>query len=226
MDEVKTMVWECGSDKATGPDRYTFTFVKMYWDLLKLDIYEFVSTFLTCKKMPLGSNSSFITLLPKVSNSIHIKDFRPISIIGIHYKIIAKILANRLSKVFSKIVSYEQSVFIKDHQILDGLLILSEVIDWSLAAMPLYPSPLPLPPHYTAATTAAVTAAHKHHPIVTAQSKPPPHHQHHRHLTTATLITMSSSSPTHQHHRLHSPPPLAVPPPATPSKSGFGFIIT
>ncbi|GJT40480.1 putative RNA-directed DNA polymerase, eukaryota, reverse transcriptase zinc-binding domain protein [Tanacetum coccineum] len=80
--------------------------------------------------MPMGSNSSFINLIPKVINPIHIKDFRPISIIDIHYKIIGKILANRLSKVVGKIVSYEQSTFIKDRQILNGPLILSEVIDW------------------------------------------------------------------------------------------------
>ncbi|GJX77165.1 putative RNA-directed DNA polymerase, eukaryota, reverse transcriptase zinc-binding domain protein [Tanacetum coccineum] len=77
-----------------------------------------------------GSNSSFITLIPKVSNPIHIKDFRLISLIGIHYKIIAKILANRLSKVIDKIISHEQSAFITGFQILDGPLMLSEMIDW------------------------------------------------------------------------------------------------
>ncbi|GJR17890.1 putative RNA-directed DNA polymerase, eukaryota, reverse transcriptase zinc-binding domain protein [Tanacetum coccineum] len=43
---------------------------------------------------------------------------------------IAKVLANRLSKVIDKIVSNEQSAFISGRQILDGPLILSEVIDW------------------------------------------------------------------------------------------------
>ncbi|GJU68843.1 RNA-directed DNA polymerase, eukaryota, reverse transcriptase zinc-binding domain protein [Tanacetum coccineum] len=48
----------------------------------------------------------------------------------VHYKIIAKILANRLSKVIDSIISPEQSAFISGRQILDGPLILSEVIDW------------------------------------------------------------------------------------------------
>ncbi|GKD26634.1 hypothetical protein Tco_1232848, partial [Tanacetum coccineum] len=51
------------------------------------------------------------------------------SINGIHYKIVAKVLANRLSKVVDKIVSQEQTAFIANRQILDGPLILSEVID-------------------------------------------------------------------------------------------------
>ncbi|GKC19605.1 RNA-directed DNA polymerase, eukaryota, reverse transcriptase zinc-binding domain protein, partial [Tanacetum coccineum] len=102
LEEVKIAVWDCGSNKASGLDGM----------------------------MPQGANSSFFTLIPKVSNPIYIKDFRPISLIGIHYKIIAKILANRLSKVIDKIVSKEQSAFIVGRQILDGPLILSEVIDW------------------------------------------------------------------------------------------------
>nr|GEW59649.1 RNA-directed DNA polymerase, eukaryota, reverse transcriptase zinc-binding domain protein [Tanacetum cinerariifolium] len=81
--------------------------------------------------MPMGSNSSFITFIPKVSNHIHIKDYRPISLINIHYKIIAKVLANRLAKVVDKIVSHEQYAFISGRQILDGPLILSEMNDWT-----------------------------------------------------------------------------------------------
>ncbi|GJR37779.1 putative RNA-directed DNA polymerase, eukaryota, reverse transcriptase zinc-binding domain protein [Tanacetum coccineum] len=128
--EIKEAVWDRGSDKAPGPDGFSFLFVKRYWELIKLDIHAFVSTFLESGKMSMGSNSAFITLLPKVSNPIYIQDFRPISFIGIHYKIIAKILANRLSKVVGKVVSHEQSAFIPGRQILDGPLMLSEVIDW------------------------------------------------------------------------------------------------
>ncbi|GJR20209.1 putative RNA-directed DNA polymerase, eukaryota, reverse transcriptase zinc-binding domain protein [Tanacetum coccineum] len=129
MDEVKAAVWDCGSDKAPGPDGFSFAFVKKFWNILKHDILEFVTMFFESRKMPPGANSSFISLIPKVSNPIYVKDFRPILLIGIHYKIIAKILANRLSKVVDKIVSHEQSAFISGRQILDGPLILSEVID-------------------------------------------------------------------------------------------------
>ncbi|GKA92962.1 putative RNA-directed DNA polymerase, eukaryota, reverse transcriptase zinc-binding domain protein [Tanacetum coccineum] len=130
MEELKIAVWECGSDKVPGPDGFTFAFVKKYWDLLKADIFDYVTFFLNYKKMPTGSNSSFITLILKVTNLIHVTDFRPISLIGIQYKIIAKVLANRLSKVINNIVSPEQTAFIANRQILDGPLILSEVIDW------------------------------------------------------------------------------------------------
>ncbi|GKE96722.1 putative RNA-directed DNA polymerase, eukaryota, reverse transcriptase zinc-binding domain protein, partial [Tanacetum coccineum] len=61
---------------------------------------------------------------------LSVKDFRPISLIGSLYKIIAKILANRLVGVLSGIVNEVQSAFIADRQILDGPFILNEVIQW------------------------------------------------------------------------------------------------
>ncbi|GKD89294.1 RNA-directed DNA polymerase, eukaryota [Tanacetum coccineum] len=131
MEEVKVAVWDYGSDKTPGRDGFSFAFVKRYWELLKSDIHEFVTTFFNTGSMPLGSNSSCITLIPKVSNPIHINDFRPLSLIGTHYKIIAKILANRLSNVVDNLVSHEQSSFTSGRQILDGPLMLNEMIDFN-----------------------------------------------------------------------------------------------
>ncbi|GKE15995.1 putative RNA-directed DNA polymerase, eukaryota, reverse transcriptase zinc-binding domain protein, partial [Tanacetum coccineum] len=82
-----------------------------------------VDSSISYKRIIINSNSN------SVNNPTLITDFRPISLIGIHYKIIAKILANRLSKVIDKIVSKEQSVFIVGRQILDGPVILSEIIE-------------------------------------------------------------------------------------------------
>ncbi|GJX74801.1 hypothetical protein Tco_0313396 [Tanacetum coccineum] len=129
LDEVKNAVWDCGSSKAPGPDGFSFAFVKKYWDDIKVDILEYVNIFLDTGSLPHGSNSSFFTLITKVSNPIFINDFRLISLIVVHYKIIAKILANQLSKVIDKIISHEQSAFIVDRQILDGLLTLSEIVE-------------------------------------------------------------------------------------------------
>ncbi|GJW00334.1 RNA-directed DNA polymerase, eukaryota, reverse transcriptase zinc-binding domain protein [Tanacetum coccineum] len=80
--------------------------------------------------MPKGTNSSFITLIPKIPNPLPIKDYRLISLIGMQYKIVAKLLANRLSTILNKLVSPTQSAFISGHQILDGPLMVSEIIEW------------------------------------------------------------------------------------------------
>ncbi|GJT66637.1 putative RNA-directed DNA polymerase, eukaryota, reverse transcriptase zinc-binding domain protein [Tanacetum coccineum] len=127
-DEAKNAVWDYGRSKDPDPDGFFFAFVKKYWDDIKVDILEYVNIFLGTGSLPRGSNSSFFTLIPKVINHVFIKDFHPISLIGVHYKIIAKILANSLAKVIDKIVSHEQSAFIDGRQILDGHLILNFVL--------------------------------------------------------------------------------------------------
>ncbi|GKA43664.1 RNA-directed DNA polymerase, eukaryota, reverse transcriptase zinc-binding domain protein [Tanacetum coccineum] len=129
-DEVKRAVWDCGTDKAPGPDGFTFGFYRRFWKVIENDVFDAVNHFFTYGDIPKGCNSSFIALIPKIPDANVVKDFRPISLIGSLYKIIAKILANRLVVVLGDIVNEVQSAFIADRQILDGPFILNEVLQW------------------------------------------------------------------------------------------------
>nr|GEV09386.1 RNA-directed DNA polymerase, eukaryota, reverse transcriptase zinc-binding domain protein [Tanacetum cinerariifolium] len=91
------------------------------------DIYNMVTAFCNEGKLPIGCNASFITLIPKVSNPVFVKDYWPISLIRFQYKIIAKMLAIRLSHVINKLINSEQPTFVKCGQILDGPLIVGEM---------------------------------------------------------------------------------------------------
>ena len=68
-------------------------------------------------------NATFVTLIPKKHGADEIKNFRPISLVGGMYKIIAKMLVIRLSVVLGKIISPSQNAFVKGRQILDFVLI-------------------------------------------------------------------------------------------------------
>jgi len=68
-------------------------------------------------------------VIPKVESPQKLNDFRPISLVGSLYKILAKLLANRLSRVIGKVVSETQTAFVHDRQIMDGLLIANEAVD-------------------------------------------------------------------------------------------------
>ncbi|GKB66347.1 RNA-directed DNA polymerase, eukaryota, reverse transcriptase zinc-binding domain protein [Tanacetum coccineum] len=102
-DEIKRAVWDCGIDKCPGPDGFTFIFYRRYWKIIECDVVDAVTCF-----------------------------FRqgPISLIGSMYKIIAKILANRLMVVLGNLVNEVQSTFVVDWQILDGPSILNEILQW------------------------------------------------------------------------------------------------
>jgi hypothetical protein len=58
-------------------------------------------------------NSAYITLLPKVENVSHVKDFRPIRLMHSFVKIVTKLLANRLASRLQLMVSPNQTAFIK-----------------------------------------------------------------------------------------------------------------
>ena len=92
------------------------------------DVIRLVQHFHHDRTIPIGCNSIFISTIPKVNDPKSVKDFRPISLIGCQAKIIGKLLANRLTEVVSSVVSIEQSAFIKGRQILDGPLMLNEIV--------------------------------------------------------------------------------------------------
>ncbi|GJS77657.1 RNA-directed DNA polymerase, eukaryota [Tanacetum coccineum] len=129
-EEIKRAVWDCGIDKSPGPDGFTFGFYRRYWKILESDVVDAVTCFFQQGNFPKGGNSSFITLIPKTPDANMVKDFRPISLIGSMYKIIAKILANRLVVVLGNLVNEVQSAFVADRQILDGPFILNELLQW------------------------------------------------------------------------------------------------
>lgn len=97
---------------------------------VKNDVFDFVVEFFQNARLLFGCNSSFITFIPKVTSPVVINDFWPISLIIIQYKIISTILDIRLAKLIHLVVSSEQPAFVKSHQILDGPLMVHEVIEW------------------------------------------------------------------------------------------------
>ena len=74
-------------------------------------------------------NASFLVLIPKKGVAIDLNDFKPISLGGNLYKLLANVLANRLKKVIGKIVTKSQNAFVEGRQILDASLIANEAID-------------------------------------------------------------------------------------------------
>nr|GEV41631.1 putative RNA-directed DNA polymerase, eukaryota, reverse transcriptase zinc-binding domain protein [Tanacetum cinerariifolium] len=97
--EIKDVVWDCGSEKSPGPNGFTFKFCKSQWDTIAPDAMAYIREFEMTSFLPRGCNSSFIARVPKVEDPLVMNDFRPISLIASQYKILSKILANRLVMV-------------------------------------------------------------------------------------------------------------------------------
>lgn len=55
----------------------------------------------------------FVTLIPKVSSPLELKGFRPISLLGCLYKLLAKVLVRRLASVMNSIIPHLNRLFLK-----------------------------------------------------------------------------------------------------------------
>ncbi|GJX27561.1 RNA-directed DNA polymerase, eukaryota [Tanacetum coccineum] len=109
-EEIKKAVLDCGNEKSSSPDGFTFDFFKKYWELIETDLVGAINHFHKTGKIQKGCNASFITLIPKVNDPVFIKDYHPISLIRSQYKIIGKLLANWIALVVEEIVSMEAFV--------------------------------------------------------------------------------------------------------------------
>nr|GEV41844.1 putative RNA-directed DNA polymerase, eukaryota, reverse transcriptase zinc-binding domain protein [Tanacetum cinerariifolium] len=98
-----------------------------FWDTIADDVVRFVQEFSLSHEILKGCNPSFIALIPKIHNAKFVFDFRPISLIGCQYKIIGKLLANRLSNVIRDCISPFSRLSLRGY-ILNEPLILNEIL--------------------------------------------------------------------------------------------------
>ncbi|XP_015966728.1 uncharacterized protein LOC107490459 [Arachis duranensis] len=128
--EVKSAVFSMSSFKAPGPDGFQAYFFKEYWEIVGTEIWNIVwSTFLG-EYLNSSIMETLIVLIPKIDNPTFMKDFRPISLCNVVYKIITKVLTNRLRPFLSDIVSHLQGGFIPGCGAPDNIIVAQEILNF------------------------------------------------------------------------------------------------
>ena len=127
-EEVVTALKQMEPLKAPGPDGLPPLFFQHYWQLVGDDVTKVVLSCLTSGVIPPSINQTFITLIPKVKSPSKVSEFRPISLCNIIYKLVSKVIANRLKGVLPLIISESQSAFQSDKAISNNILVAFETL--------------------------------------------------------------------------------------------------
>ena len=97
-DEVEATLKQMHPTKTPGPDGMSAIFFQKYWDVVGNDIMRMVLNVLNSNMSIVDINRTNITLIPKINSPSKLSDFRPISLCNVVYKLVSKVIANRLKK--------------------------------------------------------------------------------------------------------------------------------
>ncbi|KAK0138454.1 Transposon TX1 uncharacterized protein [Merluccius polli] len=117
--------------KAPGIDGLTVEFYNAFWDILAHDILEMFNESLGSGSLPLSCRRAVITLLPKKGNLQDIRNWRPVSLLCTDYKILSKVLANRLKGTMEQILHRDQTYCVPSRSMVDNIYLIRDVLEVS-----------------------------------------------------------------------------------------------
>ena len=127
-EEIHRALFEMKPLKAPGVDGIPALFYQNQWEVVGLSVCRYVKSIFDGAPIDHEVNKTLLVLIPKVDNPESIKQFRPISLCTVLYKIITKVIANRLKIVLPHIVGPTQSSFVPCRNITDNIIITQEVV--------------------------------------------------------------------------------------------------
>ncbi|XP_072071679.1 uncharacterized protein [Arachis hypogaea] len=127
-EEVKRAVMTMSSFKAPGPDGFQAIFYKEFWDSLSNDVCRLVKRAFEGEPLNAAIFDTLIVLIPKVEVPSSLREFRPISLCNVIYKIVTKVLVNRFRPFLSEIIGPLQGGFIPGRGTTENIIIAQEIM--------------------------------------------------------------------------------------------------
>jgi hypothetical protein len=127
-EEVKVAIFQMEHNTAQGQDGFPVEFYKKFWDIIKGDLMTMFQE-LHSGDLPLFSlNFGVILLILKAQEVNPIQQYRLMCLLNVSYKIFTKVATNRINQVANRIISPSHTMFMRGQNILEGVVILHELI--------------------------------------------------------------------------------------------------
>lgn len=128
VDEISTALKQMYPTKASRPNGMSPISFQKYWHIVCSAVTQTLLQALNLGLIPPNLNHSNIVLIPKNKQPLRVADYRSISLCNIFYKIISKVIANRLKVFLPNLISELQSAFVPRRQITDNILVTYEIV--------------------------------------------------------------------------------------------------
>lgn len=130
-EEIRGAISALSNDKSPSPDGFPVQFYKESIGWFVDDLYSLYIEAIIKGSLGKNVNQGLIKLIPKGGDKTLIKNWRPITLLNVSYKILVKLVARRLKKILPKIVSSTQTRFVKGRYILENLVTCWESLHWA-----------------------------------------------------------------------------------------------
>nr|XP_016507263.1 PREDICTED: uncharacterized protein LOC107824954 [Nicotiana tabacum] len=127
-EEVKEAIFSLNLNSAAGPDGFNGCFYHLCWDIISNDVVNMVQAFFEGQRMSRFYTSTCLVLIPKVESPSFFSQLRLISLSNFSNNIVSKIVTNRITLMLPKIISENQTGFMKGRLITENILLTQEIV--------------------------------------------------------------------------------------------------
>lgn len=130
LSELTTALGNMSRNKSPGPDGLSVEFYSKFWNLLGPILRDVINLCYADSDLCDSMKTSYTRLVFKKGDRKSLKNWRPISLLNVDYKICSKALSSRLSLVLEKIVTPDQTCSVPGRSISSNLVMLRDMLDY------------------------------------------------------------------------------------------------
>ena len=119
-------------NKAPGPDGLPIEFYLTFWNNIVNNLHESLTESLTKGRLSTSQTRAIIRLIYKKGDRQLLKNWRPISLLNTDYKILTTALSKRIQGILPKIISNDQTAYVKGRFIGENVRLINDIIQYSL----------------------------------------------------------------------------------------------